>query len=364
VANPTLFSNNADIKYPLSDFHEEVIPNDILLDLSLNVPDGIEPVLTILRIGLGFAFVAFEDSSTRVPVASVLVQNPLPARVVPLDMSVEGFGWVVFGPGLSSSFYSGDVAVELDPETVVSMVQTAPTFALIVNGIRTPIENVLRLEAANGFLTIRALDQHTVVIDRNDAEILDEQLQGFTDLGTADEGDVNILQTLDNVRPDSQGNIDIDIVNCVEGCKDVYSLEIPRGIVEAGISEELPLDTFQPDQVISTLDPCFSSSSSISSSLTVFDPFEGCQDIIKTNIIDSTGFVAVGTLYTVSTEFSSSISSGECDNIVWEDLNNMIWEDTNNAIWECSPEPPPSETLLLEDDDDAILEDGEPWLLE
>jgi hypothetical protein len=362
MANPLRYSNNATIKYPLSDFHEEGIPNDILLDLSLSIPEGLEPILGVLRVGKGFVFVSLEEKTSREPIASVLVFKPQAAVVVPLTMHVSGFGWVVFGPGLSKVFYSGDVAVDLDPETYVALKGDAPSLTLTVNGIRYVVENTLDIFAANATIKI-TVEGQTIYLDRNDAEILDEQLKGFTELGDTGTPTGGILQTLDGVRPDANGNVDIDIVNCIEGCDDVYTLTIPRSNEGIGEPQELPLDIFNPPEPLSPLHPCFSFSSSSSASMVPGDLFDGCQEITKINIIEPTFLIAIGTLYTVFPG-SSSLSSEVCDNIVWEDLNNMIWEDTNNAIWECSPESPPAETLLLEDGGDIILEDGEPWLLE
>jgi hypothetical protein len=362
MANPLLYSNNADIKYPLGDFHEEEIPNDILLDLSLNVPDGVDPIMTILRVGAGFAFVAFEERTTRASVASVLVSQPQVAQVVPLDMSVDGFGWVVFGPGLFNDFFIGDVEVDLDPETVVSLVQAAPELVLVVNGVRIPIDNLLQIASLSTTLLIQAIDENTIVIDRNDAEILTEQLQGFTDFGDTGGLEDRILQTLDNVRPDANGNMDIDIVNCIDGCKDVYSLDIPAGDEGEGISTELPLDKFSPIREQNPFDPCFSSVSS-SSIEGAPDSFDICQDIVKVDIIDAGGLFSVGTLYTTEpTSSSASAFAGICD-MIWEDGNNMIWEDGANVICEETVEPEP-DNFLLEDGDNAIFEDGDNWILD
>ena len=82
---PLLYANNADIKYPLSDFHETGIPNDILLDLSLSVPAIKDPILGALRIGPTTVFLSIEDRETRVSIASVLVTYPVAARVYPLE---------------------------------------------------------------------------------------------------------------------------------------------------------------------------------------------------------------------------------------------------------------------------------------
>jgi hypothetical protein len=155
---PLLYANNADIKYPLSDFHETDIPNDILLDLSISVPAGIDPILAALRIGPSTVFLSIEDRLTRAPVASVIVTYPVAAKVYPLDMTMGGFGWVVFGSRVTTGepYFSGDVVVDLDPEVFVALRKTAPRLDLTVNGFPQDITNVLTLLAGSNLVTVTA----------------------------------------------------------------------------------------------------------------------------------------------------------------------------------------------------------------
>jgi hypothetical protein len=300
---PLLYSNNAEIKYPLDEFHEEPIPDSILLDMSLTVAEGVDPVVAAIRVGAGFVFVSVEERTTGVPVGSAIVQSPLTGIVYPLTMDNGGFGWVVFGPGsiFGNEFFSSDVEVGIDPECITRLKPTANPFELSVNGFSKEIANVLSIASFNSLLTI-TVDGNTIYIDRNDDGLDDTDLAAFsndTDPLAAVEN--NVLFTIDGVSPDDDGNIDIDIEGCVDDCSDERSLEVPRGDTSQGVQGELPLDIFT-ERTYAPGDPCDpdAESSSAAEASSSPDPFEGCTEIVKRDILDaSNGDKAVGTLYTV-----------------------------------------------------------------
>lgn len=292
---PLLYSNNADIKYPISDFDENEIPTDILLDLSLSVPYGYTPVVSVIRISPFTGFVAIVNSVDGQPLATAIVETPQPAIVYPLQMEVSGFGWVIFGPGLERDYYSGDVSAALDPETWTSLKQTAPLFGLQVNGYEFELSNLLGLLLQNDILTFE-LDGDTIYIDRNDEILSDSEIASFTDFVAPAEAS-DIVETIGGVEPDAAGNIDISIEGCAKNCRDVWSLEVPRGDVGEGTGEELPLDILMP-RIYADDEACKPSQGE--SSAGSIDPFDGCQNIIRKDILDPTDDHAVGTLYTVS----------------------------------------------------------------
>lgn len=297
-----MYSNNADIKYPLSDFHEADVPNDILLDMSLSLPEGLEPVAGVVRVGLDFAFLSIENKSDRTPICSVLVQAPSLARVYPMDMDVDGFGWVVFGPGAvqGQPYYSGNLAVDLDPECVVLLRRTAPVFNLTMNGFRKQLENILFLASGTELLLLSVADG-VVYIDRNDEILSTEDRTAFTDQGIGAEGIADrVLFTLGGIGPDADGNVDVDIIGCVRGCLDTREVPVLRGDTGLGVSGELPLDIYT-EREYTPGDPCApGESSSEPGPSEAADPFEGCVDIIKVDILDAADAdKPVGTLYTV-----------------------------------------------------------------
>jgi hypothetical protein len=288
-----LFANNSDIKYPLSDFHESDIPNSIFTGLSLSVPEGVKPRMTGLRVGDGFVFVLFEDSDTELPVGSLFMANPEPGRIYPLDMDVAGFGWVMFGPGVYDEvgFYLADI-VELDPETIIPDLSLHDVFTITVNGVSYTLETFLEFFSDSSVLSL-SISGDTLYIDRNDAVLDDISRSNFTDNGSASTGgeDPRIF-TIDDVFPDENGNIDININGCIERCDEVNDLELPRGDEFSGEYGILPLNEFF-EKVYAPGDPCAPSGSSESSG----EPEEPlCQDIIKETIYNEDS-KDVGTLY-------------------------------------------------------------------
>ena len=307
---PNLYSNNADIKFPLSDTHEVDIPNDILTGLTMSAPEGVTPVLTGLRVGIGFVFAVFEDLSTGAAIGDVRVDDPLPGLIYPLDMSVPGDGFIMFGPGAISreGFYSGQVEVALEVEVVTSLatgiggfgsgfgpgfdVDGVSSWGIDVNSLTYGLSNVLEILSNNELLTI-AVEDNVVYIDRNDTVIDDV---GRIDLleRAAGGGEDPRVFTIANTGPDANGNIDIDIQDAMEKCADVNSLEIGRGDITSGDAVKLPLDIFFPPKP-NPDDPCAPSAGPSSGSSEPEEP--DSELVVKVPIINEDS-VEVGTLYT------------------------------------------------------------------
>jgi len=297
---PLLYANNADIKYPLSDFHETDIPNDILLDLSISVPAGIDPVLTALRIGPSTVFLSIEERVTRAPLASVIVTYPVAAKVYPLDMSVAGFGWVVFGSRVTTGepYFSGDVVVELDPEVFVALHKTAPRLDLTVNGFPQDITNVFTLLAGSALVTVTA-ENSTIYIDRNDSVLTEEDILALNAESSEDAfATSRVLFTVAGAEPDAAGNIDIRVSGCAQDCGDVRALLLPNGNLALAEDGELPLDIFTP-RIFKVGDTCAPEDGIFENSSDAVDAFTGCTNIIAIDIVDTTQNRAIGTLYTV-----------------------------------------------------------------
>jgi len=305
-----LYGNNADIKYPLSDFSEEVppVPNSFLMDLSLSIPYGMEVVMGGARVGPGFAFVSFEDKTTREPIGHVLVEGPRLDRIYPLEMSVPGFGWVVFGPAAvrTDTFpaFRNDIAVDVDPECVTALKTTAPVFKVTKNTFDREVRNILRILSDNDIISVRVAE-NSIFLERNDTVLSAEDILAFTERQIDTENlRERVLFTLGGVAPDESGNVDIDIEGCMSPCNNTRELPIPRGDTGTGVSGELPLDVYQSRDYLPD-DPCNPQPSL--SPAESSDPFDGCQGISKEDILDFTaGDKAVGTLYTIDTETESS----------------------------------------------------------
>ena len=297
---PLLYSNNADIKYPLSDFHTGDVPNGALLDISLSLPPGMSPVVGAFRIGSGFVFISVEQAGTREAIATAIVHAPIPARVYPMDMHVQGFGWVVFGPSVTGDpYYSGNIEIELDPETYTALAITGLELRLGINGFDKQVSNVLELAAGSDLIEV-SVEDGVIYLDRADDTLTEDGLSGLTAQAEGT-NDVPILYTVDGTPPDATGNLDIVVVGCVSGCKDVRSLSIPRGDTGLGEGEELPLDIFDA-RTFEPGDPCGpdDESSAEDVSADAVDPFDGCTPVVAVDILDaSDNDRPIGSLYTV-----------------------------------------------------------------
>jgi hypothetical protein len=298
MAEPLFYSNNADLKYPLSDFHNEPVPNSILLNLTLGIPEGYEPAVAAIRVQSTFVFISIEDKNTREPIATSLITRPRLATVYPLDMDIDGYGWVSYGPGaINEEYFSGDILIDVDPECITALKSTAPPFSVEVNGIASEVSNILDFLSANDNLLI-TVDNGIMYIDRNDSAItIDERANLTASVSALSVTTSDLVLSIGGVQPDETGNVNIDIDECIEGCSGTREISIPRGDTGQGESIELPLDVFQP-RVFDEDDPCGENEVE-SSSAGEDDPFDVCNEVEKVDIKDPGNDASVGTLYTL-----------------------------------------------------------------
>ena len=289
---PLIYSNNANIKYPLNDFHEASVPNDLLLNLSLNIPEDYVPIVSVLQTSNLLAYLAIEDSSTHVLLASVVVERPTLARVYPLVMDVAGFGHVVFGPGLTTPYNGGHLAIPLDPDTVTYTAATAPALQVKINGIQYPVTNILRLAEQSGLVDI-TVEGSTVYFDRNDAVLTADQLNGFTDLPGSIDNPEEVITQIGGVSPDSDGNIDIlfRTQDLHQDCTDIYTMSPRRTLEGKSPASELPLAQLAPRDY----DPDYECAPDVPPDDS--DPAIGPQTIKAATILDKADDNPVGVLY-------------------------------------------------------------------
>jgi hypothetical protein len=210
----------------------------------------------------------------------------------------------MFGPGAISEegYFSGPVNVAVEAEAVTSLAVQGALWGLNVNSLDYSLSNVLELLSANDLIDI-TVEDNVVYIDRNDT-VLDEL--GRADLldrisgGSADPRIFTIADTL----PDALGNIDIDIVDCIEDCVGANTVQISRGDLAAGTSVELPLDVFFPAKV-NPNDPCSTGEEEIP----VAEPT--CSPIARATITNEES-TPIGTIYAPST----GTNLGYLENIV------------------------------------------------
>jgi hypothetical protein len=295
----SLFAYNADIKYPLSDFHEETIPNDLLLDLSLSLPEGVNPVLGTLRTLAGTFFISIEDESTQAPLASVYVPDVDQYTTYSLDMDVDGYGYVTTGPGVAHDFYSMGVSALLAQETFTQLPATGPVFQLNVNGLTYDLGDVLRVALASDMLVAQFQDPNTIILNRNDDILNEGDREGLTDAAdnTQAANQNGLIFRLGLARPDVNGNIDISVEGCIDNCQDAYKVIVPRGDTGLGEVGELPLDIYSPRTFLPG-DPCAPSGISALSAVGGASGIdEACHEVDVREILDRLDDHAVGIVF-------------------------------------------------------------------
>jgi hypothetical protein len=244
-------------------------------------------------------------------------------------MSVDGYGWVMVGPAAAKgqTYFSGDISVDLDPEVYTALKQTAHVFTLDINGFTTSLSNFLHLLSGSEILTFTIQGQN-IYIDRNDSVLAVSDQVAFSAQGNvlADAVD-NAVFTIGGVSPDSAGNLEINVVGCIEGCTFDKTLPIARGDTGGGTTGELPLDMFgvrvpvPGDTCIVVVPPV----------PTDPDNFEGCLPMNKQTIADPTNNLSIGTLYT-PLPIDLPFDLFTYNKITEEDDNKITEEDDNKVV--------------------------------
>lgn len=140
-----MLAGNSIIKYPLDPLSSDVVPHDFLLDLSVTVPEGMDPLLTNIIIGLGSLFITLETAAGD-PVGHY--SGPAgTGRIVNMTMSVPGFGWLVVGPAVDEEVrILKNIREPLDPSTTLRVPASPTAFSLVVDGKRYDMPDKLNIE--------------------------------------------------------------------------------------------------------------------------------------------------------------------------------------------------------------------------
>jgi hypothetical protein len=266
-----LLAGNSVIRYPLDPLSEGVIPPSFLLDMSLTLPEGVEPILTNITIGGGSLFITLETATGD---AVAHYAGPVsPGIVVNMNMSVKGFGWLVVGPAcLEEVVVFKNIAETLDPSVMLRIPVIPNTFTLTVDGKKYDMPDKLNINGF-GLATVYPGDNGPVFIRNDDklsirtrvSELLStsEGEAGVTSVGGAFpvNGNVNIsispeVQGTATITPMVYEGVVIGLLITTEGmepCADDTDRlnDIILCRTEAGLSIPLPLDYINcPDDIV------------------------------------------------------------------------------------------------------------------
>ena len=226
------YANNTTIKFPLDPFHEGPVPDDILVDMALSVPNGTVVYLTNMIITEKFIFMSLEAADGSA-VGHIMQQYPSVSAIVQLDMTADGFGWVTFGPGVLEYPRSyKDIRIKLDDSVILPEIEITNPFNLIVDGKSYPRPAVLN---------IRPLDYMGSVETDDILRLIraDDRLTGNMNiiLFTSQEYDENVLTNLNGVAPDEDG----DIMLSISVLPPATGSALVRGILRVADSERIGL---------------------------------------------------------------------------------------------------------------------------
>lgn len=227
-----IFDENTAVKYPLSDFHESSIPNDVLVDLSVSGPlalligwedaqsggdapmwiHGYPPLpvptlaadfpgessqvfLTNLVKRSGVLFVSFEAYPGN-PVCHLSVISPEPFKIYKMEAADGVAAWIAFGPGVSRDFEYRDVAVPVDADCLLP--RDEPFAALVVNDVVHPAPRSLSIVFNDAFLVSGTGD-----VARNDAFFQDVMYDLREDIPSRRDR----LYDIGGAQPDADGDV-------------------------------------------------------------------------------------------------------------------------------------------------------------
>lgn len=273
-----IYTENTNIKYPLSDTYTEDLTTALLVDAAFSVPAEYTEALRLTNIIRTRSYIFLTVEAATEPIGHLLVTNPRPFVIYPLDTFHKGAAWVVFGPGLDTMCTLKGISIGWDPRCVLPNRETAVKLKLSVNGTEYPMPGILNIDT-NYFLTTskenRPYDDNiaeTLTLRRNDLNIATSTLRsGLADLPFDDLP----LFTINNTHPDADGNFDLELntttpnetatlhpimerathadlgfvitTDGVEECIDPYkdlNAKIKKGKEGHGTAYDLPLDIY------------------------------------------------------------------------------------------------------------------------
>ncbi len=241
-----IYDENTSEKYPLEDWDETAIPTDVLVDLSLSVPDyavldslneNSNLVLTNLVVTPAYAFVSIE-LPTGEPLCHVMVLDPVPFRIYPMTAESLVTGWIVFGPGVSrpASFLGVNALVSFKCICANGIAEGGAQQTLEVNGVSYVAPPVLTIRT-NELMGENTLSGSSVfVLSRNNTEFTTDMLQSMLRVINPNKG--ALLYSINGVLPDENGDV------LLEGFTDFLPLVGSTSVLGAIIGDQPPQNCY------------------------------------------------------------------------------------------------------------------------
>lgn len=156
------YNRNAVRAYPIADSAScvsdagELLPDDIIVDLVVRFPDTLGTTAVLSAITVNSRIVAAVFAVNGAPIAAISLPQPVePDRHYVLDALAIGVGgWIVFGPGVNSSPYSGHFTSASQAGIVPRAglpYRKAPVTSIGLP-LSTPMTGLVTLNAGNDFV--------------------------------------------------------------------------------------------------------------------------------------------------------------------------------------------------------------------
>ena len=212
-----IYNSNTDRAFPLKEQEDlSVLPFDVIVDMSLTLPEGIEPVITAVSITTHTLFIALEDNVTKKAIGHISSNYAAPYDVLKFNTIIpEASGWLVTGPGIAETKEYPNINEGVD-ESVIIRQPTGPVSSLTeieVNGISGRVSGVLDIASLTDTLIIgeeireiEGVMRDCIVLLRNDSSLSKSRIYTtFTENVDRDKA----IRSIGGVKPDSAGNVEI-----------------------------------------------------------------------------------------------------------------------------------------------------------
>lgn len=229
-----IYSSNTTRLFPLEEGdNKSELPKDLIVDMSLTLPEGVDPVITAVSVTEYIFFVAIEDRISKKAIGHLCSRYYEPYNVIQFNMTMpEAFGWLVPGPGVSNTGNYPRIEENIDKSVILTQPPTVPgaMVDLIINDIRYKADNILDIKSLNNTILIRKdrcmIDGRftdCIRLSRNNSAFTTEEIyHAFVD-NKYTEG---AARSIGGAIPDKDGKILISCESNVPGSSDVFSTHI------------------------------------------------------------------------------------------------------------------------------------------
>ena len=233
MATQQIYSSNTVRLFPLEEHDSKSeLPKDLIIDMSLTIPDGVEPVITAVSITEYNLFVALEDKISRKAIGHICSRYYEPYSVLSFNMVMPGsFGWIVPGPGVSNTATYPMIEESIDKSVILKQppIPQGAMTDFVINGVTHSAGNVLDIKSLTDTIMIREevreiegnLEKCIVLFRNNSAFTTDAIYYALID----NESSAGAVRNIGGAVPDVDGKIFISCASNVPGGNGPFTVQ-------------------------------------------------------------------------------------------------------------------------------------------